>query len=79
MQPPSKPLRTIIEQLAESLNRAKSRGVSYDEITTLLKSRGVDITVETLKKYLQGANAGARPPARATVEAAAKALDGVEK
>jgi hypothetical protein len=45
-------LRERITYLSPSILEALAKGYSYSDMTTLLKSQGVDISVSTLKQYL---------------------------
>jgi DNA-directed RNA polymerase specialized sigma24 family protein len=45
-------LRERITYLSPAILEALAKGYSYSDMTTLLKSQGVDISVSTLKQYL---------------------------
>ncbi len=45
-------LRERITYLSPSILEALAKGYSYGDMTTLLQSQGVDISVSTLKQYL---------------------------
>jgi hypothetical protein len=45
-------LRERITYLSPAILEALAKGYSYSDMTTLLKSQGVDISTSTLKQYL---------------------------
>ncbi len=48
-------LREAVSVLQESISAALSKGYSYEEVATMLSTKGVDISASSLKSYLSAA------------------------
>ena len=71
MQPITKPLKVLVDEMSESIKRAVDRGVTWEALASMLKEKGVDISPLTLKKYTQGGGGHGRRHSRAGLEAIA--------